>query len=390
MFRAENKLGLTVLLAGSLFAGCTVGSRTLPAENRGNANSSTNPTPLKVHVFSVQPSANANTGDRLIPSALSVEGNAMVLAERGGHIVSLSGSEGARTRKGQVIARFDDEDQRTQLRQAEIELSRLKVEEQQYGALLKLRTSEFQREQTLVKQGVSSAVNVEQAQYRLEQANHEYEKAKLASANGLVKIRAAQIEIEKSTVRAPITGVIIHRYVTLGSNIAKDDKLFEISKLAPLELKFQMPQNENRKLSPGEIVNLSAVDSDSIIARARIRRVNPIADATSNTFGYVADVISGSGLMPGFAVNVHLPRTGAEISFWIPRAAFPTAADLRYNTSVTLFIADGTRAYARLVKINLIEGDQVEIVSGLTVNDNVILSPPAELKDQDVIEISAT
>jgi RND family efflux transporter MFP subunit len=387
MYRAEKKFGLTVLLAGSLFAGCNVGSRTLPAENRGGANSSTNRAPFRVHVFGVQPSANANTGDRLIPAALSVEGNAIVLAERGGHIVSLSGSEGVGIKKGQVIARFDDEDQRTQLRQAEIELSRLKVEEQQYGALLKLRTSELQREQTLVKQGVSSAVNVEQAQYRLEQANHEYEKAKLASANGLVKIRAAQIEIEKSTVRAPITGVIIHRYVTLGSNIAKDEKLFEISKLAPLELKFQMPQHENRKLRPGEIVNLSAVDSDSIIARARIRRVNPVADASSNTFGYLADVISGSGLMPGFAVNVHLPSSGAAISFWIPRAVFPAAADLRSNTSVTLFIADGTKAYARQVTVNSVEGDQVEIVSGLSINDNVILSPPAELKDQDLIEI---
>src|SRR5215204_3408569 len=169
MWRAEKKVGLTVLLAGSLFAGCNVGSRTLPAENRGGTNSSTNRTPFRVHVFSVQPSANANTGDRLIPAALSVEGNAIVLAERGGHIVSLSGSEGARIKKGQVIGRFDDEDQRTQLRQAENELSRLKVEEQQYGALLKLRTSELQREETLFNQSVSSAVNVEQAQYRLEQ-----------------------------------------------------------------------------------------------------------------------------------------------------------------------------------------------------------------------------
>lgn len=390
MHRAERKLGLTLLLAGSLLAGCNVaGSRTLPAENRAT-NSSGSRTPFRIHVFNVQPSANANTGDRLIPAALSVEGNAIVLAERGGHIVSLSGSEGTRIKKGQVIARFDDEDQRTQLRQAELELSRLKVEEQQYGALLKLRTSELQREQTLLKQGVTSVANVEQAEYRLEQASHEYEKAKLASQNGSVKIKAAQIEIEKSTVRAPITGVIIHRYVTLGSNIAKDDKLFEISKLAPLELKFQMPQNENRKLSPGEIVNLSAVDSDSIIARARIRRVNPVADATTNTFGYVAEVISGSGLMPGFAVNVHLPRTDASISFWIPRAVFPADADLRHNASVTLFITDGTRAYARLVKVNLIEGDQVDIMSGLSINDNVILSPPAELKDQDLIEISTT
>jgi RND family efflux transporter, MFP subunit len=325
----------------------------------------------------------------LIPAALSVEGNAIVLAERAGHIVSLSGSEGARIKKGQVIARFDNEDQRTQLRELEIEVSRLKVEEQQYEAQVKLRNSELAREQALAKEGVSSKVNVEQAEYRLEQANHEYEKAKLVSSNALVKVRAAQIEIEKSTVRAPINGVIIHRYATLGSNVALNDKLFEVSKLSPLELKFQLPQNENTKLSPGEIVNLSAVDDNRIIARARIRRINPVADSTSNTFGYLADVISGSGLMPGLAVNVHLPRADDAISFWIPRAVFPAGTDLRSSSPATLFIANGSKAGARIVLVNSIEGDQVEIVSGLSANDSVILSPPAELKDQDPIEVSA-
>jgi RND family efflux transporter MFP subunit len=389
MNRVEPRLGLTLMLAGSLLTGCTAGSKTLPPDNRAGANSA-NRAPFRVHVLNVQPSANASGSDRLIPAALSVEGTAIVLAERAGRIVNLSGSEGARIKKGEVLARFNDEDQRTQLRQAEIEVSRLKVEEQQYEALLKLRRSELEREQTLAKEGVSSKVNVEQAQYRLEQANHEYEKAKLASASGLAKIRAAQIEIEKSTVRAPIAGVIIRRYATLGSSVAQNDKLFEVSKLSPLELKFQLPQNENRKLHPAEILNLSAVDSDLIIARARIRRIDPFADATSNTFGYLADVISGSGLMPGLAVNVHLPRPGDAVSFWIPRAAFPAGAVLRSSTSATLFIATGTKADARLVLVNSIEGDQVEIVSGLSTNDSVILLPPAELKDQDPIEISAT
>ncbi|HSQ24009.1 MAG TPA: efflux RND transporter periplasmic adaptor subunit [Pyrinomonadaceae bacterium] len=384
----EPRLGLTLLLAGSLLTGCTAGSKTLAPDNRSSANSSTNRKPFRVHIFNAQPSTSTGGGDRLIPAALSVEGTAIALAERAGRIVKLSGSEGARIRKGEVLARFDDDDQQTQLRQAEIEVSRLKVEEQQYDALLKLRRSELEREQRLAKDGVSSMVNVEQAQYRLEQANHENEKARLASATGLAKVKAAQIEVEKSTVRAPIAGVIIHRYATLGSSVAQNDKLFEVSKLSPLEVRFQLPQNENRKLHPAEILDLSAVDSDLIIARARIRRIDPVADATSNTFGYLADVISGSGLMPGLAVNVHLPRAGDAISFWIPRAAFPAGTDLRSNTSATLFIANGTKADARLVLIHSIEGDQIEIVSGLSPNDSLILSPPAELKDQDPIEIS--
>jgi HlyD family secretion protein len=389
MISTAHRLCLVLFLAGSALSGCAVGSRTLPSDNRA-AGPVSSRAPVTVHVFNAQATANASGGDQLIPAALSVEGTAIVLAERGGRIISLNGSEGARVRKGDVLAHFNEEDQRTQLRQAQIEVSRLKVEEQQYEALLKLSRSELDREQTLARQGVSSKVNVEQAEYKLDQATREYEKTKLASESGRSRVRAAEIEIEKSTVHAPINGVVVHRYATLGSSVAQNDKLFEISKLSPLELKFQLPQNQGRKLHVGEVLNLSAVGDDRIIARARVRRIDPVADATSNTFGYLADVVSGSGLMPGLAVNVHLSLAGAATSFWIPRAAFPSGTDLQSGASSTLFIVDGTQAGSRLVLVHAIEGDQVEINSGLSADDRIILSPPADLKDRDPIEISPT
>src|SRR5437867_3572996 len=114
---AECKLGLILLLAGSLLSSCIAGSKTL-SDNQASATSS-NRQPFKVHVFNAQPSASATTGDRLIPGALSVEGTAVILAERPGRIISLSGTEGARVRKGQVLARFGDQDQRANLREAE-------------------------------------------------------------------------------------------------------------------------------------------------------------------------------------------------------------------------------------------------------------------------------
>jgi RND family efflux transporter MFP subunit len=386
MTSARLKVGLTLWLTAILLAGCTAAGKSPLHYNRVSVSSSRGP--IKVHVFNVQPTANSGSSDLLIPAALSVDGVATVLAERSGRIVSLSSSEGARIEKGQVLAIFDDEDQRTRLREAELEVSRLKVEEQQYEALVKLSRSQLERELTLAKEGVTSQVNVEQAQYKFEQANHEYEKTKLASASARTRMRAAEIEIEKSTVRAPITGVISHQFVSLGSSVAQNDKLFEVSKLSPLQVKFQVPQSEGRRLHAGETIDLSAVDQDAIIARARIRRIDPVADATSSTFGYLADIISGSELMPGLAVNIHLPRGGDAVSFWVPRAVFPAGTDLRSQASASLFIANGTKVSVRVVLIQSIEGDQVQIISGLNPNESVIVSPPPDLKDQDTIEVS--
>jgi RND family efflux transporter MFP subunit len=388
--RAEKILFVIPLWCGSLLAGCTAGSRTLTSNSRPpDPSNSTTSTRAVVHVFDVQPSPSSTGGDLLIPASLSVEDTAVVLAEREGRIISLRGQEGARVAKGDILAVFNDDDQRSQLRQAEIEVSRLKVEEQQYSALVKLSRSELEREVVLAKDGISSKGDVERAQYKLDQSTHEYEKSRLATQSAQARVEAIKIELAKSTVRAPITGIVTRRYVALGTTVARNDKLFEVSQLAPLEVKFQLPQTERERLSPGQVISLSAVNSDRAIARARIRRIDPVADATSNTLGYLADITGGSGLMPGLAVNVHLPRPTGSLSFWIPHSAFPASADLHRGASVTLFVAEGERVLARTVLIGAIEGDQVEVISGLAGGDHVILMPPAGLKDGDAIEVSS-
>lgn len=196
-----------------------------------------------------------------------------------------------------------------------------------------------------------------------------------------------EIELAKSTIRAPMTGVVMHRYTRLGTSVVKNDKLFEITQLAPLEVKFQVPQTQKRGLGPGSVVTISPVESDQIIARARIRRVDSVADAASDTTGYLADLLGGSGLMPGMAVNVHLPRRGSGPTLWISRAAFPAGAELRTGVAATVFVVAGERSAARAVWVGAVQGDLVEIISGLSQDERVILSPPVELKAGDVVEI---
>ena len=56
---------------------------------------------------------------------------------------------------------------RAQLRQAELEIDRLKVEQDQLSALIRLDRSELDREKTLAKEGLSSQKDVERAQFKI-------------------------------------------------------------------------------------------------------------------------------------------------------------------------------------------------------------------------------
>jgi hypothetical protein len=52
-----------------------------------------------------------------------------------------------------------------------------------------------------------------------------------------------------------------------------------------------------------------------------------------------------------------------------------------------VFVAAGSKCAARAVWVNSIDGDQVEIISGLAMGDQVILSPPGNLKAGDLVAI---
>lgn len=384
-------LAVVLLLGAAAGAGCGASSSTLGREGgvARDANGAPGRETARPAVVRVaEPSAVAATGETLIPAALSVEGMATVLAQRDGTVKKLDGQEGSRVAAGQILLQLGgDEDLRAQLRQAELEVNRSKVEEREYEALIKLNRSELEREKMLFKDGLSSERDVERAQFKLEGALLELEKTRVASQAAQSKIDSVKIEIEKTTVRAPMAGVVTHRYARLGASVVKNDKLFEITQLTPVEVKFQLPQSDRGRLAPGSMVDLSPAEGNGIIARARVKRIEPTADPASNTLGYVADVIGGRGLMPGLAVNVHVPSSAAGTSFWITRRAFPPETDLRAGASSTLFVAEGTRCASRTVVVNTVSGDQVEILSGLTAGDRVILSPPAGLKAGDAIEV---
>ena len=68
-------------------------------------------------------------------------------------------------------------------------------------------------------------------------------------------------------------------------------------------------------------------------------------------------------------------------------SAFPSTASLRVGAAGMLFVVENNGAAARTVWIQAAEGEQVEIGSGLSINDRIILMPPAELKAGDAVEV---
>jgi len=373
---------VAVLTSGVVSAGCRAEGKTASVAGEGAAGTAR---PLDVEVYAVETDPVA--GERLIPAVISVEGAAAVLARRDGTLVWLGGEEGMPVEKGQVMARLDDDESRAQLRQAELDVSRMKVEERQYEALLEVNRAEYGRQGALFQDGLISRSALEQAKYKYDGSKQELEKTRLATQISQAKVQAARMEIERAAIRAPFDGQITRREAKLGAGILRGDKLFEVSQRGPLEVRFQIPAAEKGRMGGGGLLDLSLPEGGRVVARARVRRVTPVIDAASNSLGYVADVIGGDGLIPGLTVYIRLPRSEVAGTLLVPRAAFPAESHPARGESSMIFVLNGKTCAARIVQVAEVEGDQVGISAGLAVNDQVILAPPAELRAGDAVNV---
>jgi RND family efflux transporter MFP subunit len=268
-----------------------------------------------------------------------------------------------------------------------LDFDRSQIEERQRAAEAEVGRTELEQEKELLKEGLTSKRQVDRAQYKLDGEREELEKARLLVRSAQARVDGVRVEIGWSTFRAPIDGIVTRRNVQLGAGVVKNDKLFEIAQLEPLEVKFQAPLNAAASTKLGSVVRLTLVDSERVEAQARIQRVDPVADPASNTRGYVASVIGKTNLLVGAAVNVRLSPPPASASVWVPRAAFPPGSRVQPGAAQTLLVVEEGKCAARTAAVRSAENDQVEIASGLKGGDRVILLPPSELKPGDPVVI---
>ncbi len=368
-------LGLIVLLAG-----CRAGTQTVALSESSTARAATPESARSITVEVFEVAAATEGRAQPIPAVISVERTAAVLAKRDGVILWLGGQEGARVKQGDVLARLNDDDSNAQLRQTELEITRLQIEERQYEAMLKVNRSELERQQKLARDGIVSQSEIERAQYKVEVSEQELDKTKLATRMAQARTEVVKLEVEKTVIRAPLTGIITQRLAKLGTSIVRNDKLFELAQLAPLEVRFQLAQTDVWQPRPGALVQLALADDQRVVATARLQRLAPVADATSNARSYWATLLGSTALIPGTAVSVLRPHTNATTGYWIPRAAFAATADLQRGTSAVLLVVEDGKCAARTVWLGALASDQVEVRSGLITGDRIVLTSPAELK----------
>jgi RND family efflux transporter MFP subunit len=279
----------------------------------------------------------------------------VIRARLEGDLEAVNVREGQIVRTGQVLARFDANEQESTLRSAEAD---------KVAAQSELSTAEWNADQSaqLFKAGAIS----EQANRTAQQAVTTA-KARLAAAEA--RLRATSTVVRDTKVISPTNGVVSKRLVESGEHVSRGASMLEVVRNDVLELVASVPARAAGAVREGQAVRFVADGRDF---GGRVARVSPTIDPTTRSITVYVEVPNPSGAIRGgtFATGQVVSRT-VENVLAIPRDA------IHYS-------ADGSSQYAYRIVNDVIEfaplkvgvtDDRlglVEILEGLKPGDRII------------------
>jgi membrane fusion protein (multidrug efflux system) len=120
-------------------------------------------------------------------------------------------------------------------------------------------------------------------------------------------LKSLELELEKTRITAPFDGVVARRYLHVGQEVAKNDHLFRISAVAPLRVKFALPEAYLGRVRKGTELIVVTAASPGEDHEARVVFVSPVVDPSSDTIDVTAELRGrSSNLRPGMTANIRL------------------------------------------------------------------------------------
>ncbi len=291
---------------------------------------------------------------------LEAEESVGVYSQAARQVRELAVEEGRVVQKGQLLLRLQDEEQRTLLAKSASQLARAE--------------REYERQQRLHAGQMISEQAFNNATYDLEQLKLAHEEA----------LR----ELSYTEVRAPISGTITERLVSLGDHVMVNQHLFDIVDFSSIVARVYVPEKELPRLRNGQLARLSSAALGPQVYTGRVERLAPIVDPKSGTVKVTVALPDTVGLAPGMFVDVELVTATRTDALLVPKRAL-----VYDNDQVFVYrLENENRVHRVLLRPVLEDKEHVEPApglggAGLSPGDRVVIAGQAGLKEGGLVRV---
>lgn len=267
--------------------------------------------------------------------------------ETSGKIVEINFEEGREVKKGQLLAKVNDKALQAQLSKLE--------------AQLKLAEDRVYRQDALLKKDAVSKEALEKVQTEL---------ATLHADIDLVKSNISLTEL-----RAPFSGVIGLRQVSLGQYASPTTIIAKLTKITPLKVEFAVPERYAGDVEKGTNLTFK-VEGKLKEYSAKVYAMESKIDPATHTLPIRAVYPNIKGeLLPGRYVSVTLKR--AEINQAI---AVPSQAIVPEMGKDIIYLYKNGKSQPQEIILGMRTEGHVQVIKGLNIGDTIIKSGTMQLR----------
>jgi len=275
----------------------------------------------------------------------TVEAEIMIpIATRGAAwLTKLNVDEGAEVTKGQLMAELENEDIRNSL-------AALRAKE-------KFAKSEHERNIELLERDAVS-------RQTFERSKSELESAQAASAE-------AQAHVDYMNLTAPADGTVIRRDGEVGQLIAANQAVFWLSAKSPLRISAEVDEEDIAQVKVGQAVAIRADAFTGKVFKGKVKSITPKGDPVARSYRVRIELIEVTPLQIGMTAE-----TNIIVEEHLDAQLLPTSAIVGDK----VWIEDGGRLRQQPVEVGIKGVMQAEILSGLSMDERVVVNPTVEFK----------
>lgn len=243
-----------------------------------------------------------------------VENQVDVLALRPGVVSQILIDVGQNVRKGDLLASMDDREATAERDAAAAKFHSAEANLKGWEAETGVAEADYKRAQAMRDAGINTQEELDHAHYKLIGSQFEIDKAKQDLNNAQSTLHVLDLELEKTRVRAPFDGIVARRYVRDGQTVAAGDRLFWVTAIAPLEVRFTVPEQRLESVKKGQTISVTSADLTSALEHpAKVIDVSPVVDPSSGTIEVLAQVVGPApDLRPGMLAHIRIDLNRAD------------------------------------------------------------------------------
>jgi RND family efflux transporter MFP subunit len=312
-----------------------------------------------------------------------------------GRLIWLGVEEGSRVKKGQVVARLESEDVGAAKAQAVANLETARFHLETAKAELADATLNLNRSEELVEKNF-----IARGEYDTAVARHKKATAAVKAAEAVIRaneaaLDSAHIQLEYTLIRAPFDAVVLTKNADIGDIVTPlgaaanaKSAVVTIADMDSLQVEADVSESSLGQVRIGQPceVQLDALPDRRF--RGVVHMIVPTGDRSkAAVLVKVRFLDKEPRILPEMSAKVAFLSKAISESDQKPRTALNRAALLTRSDQKIVFMVKGDRVVETPVKVGNPIGDMVEVLTGVSAGDQVVLNPPERLKSGSRVKV---